>query len=178
MYFYAGPLAVYQSTTTASFSDSRRMLSAFIDLLPEEEKASVLEWEQHFESHWPTFKAALADIRDLDLVDFYRDFENLFKRKTFIEPISDCLNQQWLARYDGAKETRYKLLERQSKVKSARGQFVEEVYDALIAELDAYAMNVSLLIGFRATALVSVKRDTLKSSRPVSPRLASTAVKK
>ena len=142
-----GPLAMYQSTTTASFSDSRRMLNAIIDLLPEEEKASVPHWEQLFNSHWPTFKAALADIPNIDLVKIYSDFENLFKRKTFIEPIVDCLNQQWLARYDGAKETRFKLLEHQSKVRSACRQFVKDAYTALIAELDAYAMNVSLLIG-------------------------------
>lgn len=85
--------------------------------------------------------------RPTTLNDVLPDIESLFRRKTFDESMYDCLTQGWLERYDAVRDVRSRLQTLAPTVRKACRRFVADVFDALIIELNAYGMCLSVLIG-------------------------------
>jgi hypothetical protein len=143
-----GPFAAYQSTSAASCEDSFRLIKSIASAMPKPERPT---WDLRakFDEHWPVLQTELKAISPASIDEVFEGLEALFHRKTFDEPIHDCLDQTWLARYDGARETLSKLGARQVTVRGACRPYVADVFDALIAEVKAYAMNTSVLVGLQ-----------------------------
>src|SRR5262249_38626900 len=96
---------------------------------------------------WKRLGERLASIARPSLTDVYPEFDGLFRRKTFQEATVECVNQRWLDRYDGARDTWAMLREREGVVEQSCRPLVADMYKTLIATVDQYAMAVSLLVG-------------------------------
>lgn len=142
-----GPLAAFQSTSAKHPEDTQRLLQAIVELMPENTRGKARQWEQRFEGLWSDLQEELGNIPPAPLETIFRGLADLFKRKTFHEPIRDCVNQNWLARYDGVQETLNTVRDQREQVRRACGSFTIDVYEALIEALSSYAMATSLLIG-------------------------------
>jgi hypothetical protein len=92
-------------------------------------------------------QANLEAIPRVSLNEVVADFEDLFRRKTFRESMNDCLSQNWLDRYNGARDTEMKLRVHRETVRKACRSFVADVFDELVTALDAYSMGLSKLLG-------------------------------
>ncbi|MCA9469587.1 MAG: toll/interleukin-1 receptor domain-containing protein [Nitrospira sp.] len=141
-----GPLAAFQSTSAQNPEDTQRLLQTMVDLMPKQVQGAVPRWEQQFQGLWDDFQKNLRNIPPAQLETVFPDLGNLFKRKTFYEPLRDCVNQNWLARYDGIRETLNKVREQREQVRRVCSSFIIGVYDALIEELSSYAVATSLLL--------------------------------
>jgi len=115
--------------------------------MPEQSRGEGCPWDQRFEEVWGDLQKQLGRIPPANLDSIFQGLAELFKRKTFHEPVQDCVNQNWMARYDGVRETLNKLRDQRQHVRRACGTFTIDVYEALIAELSSYAMATSLLLG-------------------------------
>jgi hypothetical protein len=94
---------------------------------------------------WNPFKSAL-ERATVPVGELISDFGQMFQRKTFNEPLHRCTDQAWLARYDGARHTREKLLQQSHQVKAACAPHERELFDLLLTELDGYAMALQGLL--------------------------------
>jgi hypothetical protein len=142
-----GPLSAYQSTASHSLPDMWRLVEAIAHLMPPDEQPETAALKKAFTDGWEDLNRQLAMVPPLSVLEVAPDLEHLFRRKTFEESIHDCLNQDWVARFAGARETHGKLLALRDAVRSRCRPYAADLFDELIAELDAYAMNLSLLIG-------------------------------
>jgi flagellar biosynthesis regulator FlaF len=70
------------------------------------------------------------------------EIEALFRRKTFVEPIQECSDRAWIARYNGARDTENAIREAAPKVKSQCRQYAADIMEDLAQELNAYAMTI------------------------------------
>jgi hypothetical protein len=147
-----GPLAAFQSTSAEDEKDTRRLIDDLTLVLPEDQQPSN-EWRDELNRRWPdTWKRLgerLKKIAMPSLVDIFPDFDRLFRRKTFQEPTLECVNQQWQVRYDGARDTWTKLREREGTIEQTCRPYAVDMYRALVATVDQYAMAVSLLVGVK-----------------------------
>src|SRR5262249_44118832 len=147
-----GPLASFQSTSADDINDTRRLIGDLILLLPEPHRLAATQSEA-LNVKWPiTWKGLgerLASIPKPSLTDVYPEFDALFQRKTFQEATVECVNQRWLDRYDGARDTWRLLRERDGVVEQSCRPYVVDMYKTLIGTVDQYAMAISLLVGIR-----------------------------
>ena len=70
----------------------------------------------------------------------------LFQRKTFNEPIHQCADQAWLARYEGARTTRETLGPHLERIRRACADHERGLFEMLLSELDAYGMAIQALL--------------------------------
>ena len=139
-----GPLAAFQSSDASDERDVRRLVESLAATLvdPTVQPATLDErWPDLFRD----LRDGLAIIPTATLEEVCPDFEKLFRRKTFEEPTHECVDQRWLERYEGARETLRAITERRRSVESACRGYAVELYRDLEAAVDSYAIAISLL---------------------------------
>jgi hypothetical protein len=135
-----GPLSAYQATGT-----TRREMAELVRALrltlgdPDADDRNLISDE-----HWKVFERRLRHVR-VPARELVPELGRLFQRKTFYEPIQQCADQAWLARYEGARITRETLRPHFERVQSACPDHERGMVDMLLAELDAYAMSIQAL---------------------------------
>jgi TIR domain-containing protein len=148
-----GPLAAFQSTSADNEKDMRRLIDDLTLVLPVDQRPTNEwnEWRDALNQRWPdTWKRLRERLKEIampSLLEVFPDFDRLFRRKTFQEPTLECVNQKWQERYDGARDTWANLQERQGTIEQTCLPYVVDMYKALVATVDQYAMAVSLLVG-------------------------------
>lgn len=135
-----GPLAEFQSTTFDR-EDTKKLCDAVVTSMRED----VTEWEGAFEEKWPAFEAAVKGIGPLPADKLIPGLEELFRRKTFNEPLEECTNQNWIERFTGARDTITRL-KGYGPVMKADDSYLLDLYNDLLAQLDGYAMNMAALL--------------------------------
>lgn len=150
-----GPLSAYQSTLARDRDDVWRLVETIQRVIDEEtdnspgaesERTTARARREKFETAWADLMKRLASIKPAKLTEIVSDFESLFRRKTFDESIYDCLNQGWLARYDGARSVETRLRTAQKSVREACDRYVGDMFDAVIVEVSAYAMVLAVQV--------------------------------
>jgi hypothetical protein len=134
-----GPLAQFQATT-ATEEDTVRLVR---ELLPES------QWEQWVgsaHSWWTKLEQGLHRAEDRPLQEILPDLEALFRRKTFNEPLHECVNQAWAARWSGARDTHRRLQEKVNEVSHHCRPYARNLLAHLVEAVDSYAMALELLL--------------------------------
>ena len=155
-----GPLADFQSTDASDERDTERLVKALLSLISLEESARealIKDWNVLWPKHWASLRGGLAVIPKATLREVCPRFPELFRRKTFEEPSDECMSQEWLARYCGARETLSALKAAEPKIQQACRRYVRELLHALVSEVDAYSNALSQLIGERYSVADSGK---------------------
>ncbi|MBV8967568.1 MAG: toll/interleukin-1 receptor domain-containing protein [Verrucomicrobia bacterium] len=135
-----GPLSAYQSTFVRDLDDVLRLIEAIYQIMPANKRLDFGSVKQRLRDSWDLFQRQLSNIPPIELEEIIPEFEGLFQRKTFLECIYDCLDQDWLRRYNGARDTFNKLQGYQQNLQLACRAFVSDAYDALLASLDSYVI--------------------------------------
>jgi hypothetical protein len=133
----AGPLSAYQSTV-ATREDTQRLVSDLCDALnrkPPDEGA--------YSAWWVKLQQALDNIPSPAITELVPGFAELFERKTFSEPLPDCTNQRWLERFAAARAAHQALTAASRRVDDLSTPGARQLYHALIAAVDGYAMAMS-----------------------------------
>ena len=149
-----GPLMAYQSTSTGDRDDVWRLVETIQTVIVESATEAGVTADpgliatrtlrSRFERAWTDLANDLNQIKPAKLTDVLPAFESLFRRKTFDESMYDCLNQGWLARYDGARSVDTTLRSHRQTVRKACDRYVADMFDALIVDVSAYAMCLSV----------------------------------
>ena len=155
------PLNAIQALTTTK-DGTRRLVEALAEMERVEEKLPA----ERFDQLWPELQQLLRDIDTPRFADLHPNFERLFQRKTFYEPIDECADQVWLDRYDAARDTQAALKGYEAIVRSAARPWQVWLFEKLLGHVDAYArlLRVYLLVerGFKPGA----RRLYFASPRP------------
>ena len=91
---------------------------------------------------WTDFATAVVKIQSASVVSIFDRFPQLFERKTFQEPFSDCADQRWLDRYAGARIARDEMERHKDGIRAALPPGAQLAYDRLSAAVDSYAMAI------------------------------------
>jgi len=140
-----GPLAAFQSTSIEDEKDTRRLISDLLLMLHKDDQPGSLS--NDWPNSWQQLRNRLERIAIQDLLEVFPDFDKLFRRKTFQESTFECVSQNWLARYDGVRDTYTKLQRMEGAVEWSCRPYAVDMYKSLVAEVDRYAMASSLLTG-------------------------------
>ena len=97
------------------------------------------------DAKWKNFKNELREAT-VPVSKLISDLGQTFQRKTFNEPLHQCADRAWLARYEGARLTREKLLPHRDQVKAACPPHESELFELLLKDLDGYAMALQSLL--------------------------------
>jgi hypothetical protein len=100
---------------------------------------------RRFDERWPELERDLRHNAVL-VTDIIPDFETWFQRKTFVESLSECTDRDWIARYDGARDTRALLTQWAEQVRIGCADYQWQLYQQLMVVTDAYAMSMRPLI--------------------------------
>jgi hypothetical protein len=135
-----GPLAEFQSTSFER-EDTKKLCAAIVTSM----KNSVPEWERAFDESWAAFETEVKGIGPLPTDKLIPGLEEIFRRKTFNEPLEECTSQNWIERFTGVRET-IAGLRRYDAVMRADNSYLLDLYNELLAQLDVYAMNMGALL--------------------------------
>ncbi|MCM3905675.1 MAG: hypothetical protein ND866_28615 [Pyrinomonadaceae bacterium] len=135
-----GPLSNFQGTE-ATRGDLWKLVEALATLMAKE-APDPQERLKTFEEQWPLLETHLNKIRALTVQELIPNLEGLFKRKTYNEPLAECKDQRWRARYDGARETLIELTRSMDKVREYTAPHMAEYYEELIQAVDGYCMEM------------------------------------
>jgi hypothetical protein len=140
----SGPLSAYQATRTTK-EDAGRLVRSIQsirhDAQGRKEKRPANDGIEKLDE----FMEALGKTTLL-VSDLIRDLGQLFQRKTFNEPLDDCTDQNWRARYDGARLTHETLRVRRDQVKAACSADQFQLFQELLTALDGYAMATDSML--------------------------------
>jgi len=78
--------------------------------------------------------------------DLLPELERWFKRKTFEEGVCQCTDQNWIGRYDGARETHDRLARDLDRVRAACPRYQVDLYERLLRLVESYAMDIRALL--------------------------------
>jgi hypothetical protein len=138
-----GPFEHYQSATTTR-EDTSGLIAALVSALQLDDRT---DRSGDFQAAWPAFERDVRRI-EMNVYELVPEFEGWFRRKTFDEPVQECTDQSWIARYDGARQTVDRLTSRVDAVRRACPRYQVDLYQHLVAAVDAYAMTIrGLLLG-------------------------------
>jgi hypothetical protein len=139
------PLSAYQATV-AERADTRRLVESIVRAMGLEDAAKG--WELRYDGWWQELRTTLDGIETprLPLTDVVRNFEQLFRRKTFDEPLAECTHQRWIDRYGGARETAALLGDHLDRVRAECRPHVGVLFGDLRAQVDAYAMDLGAFL--------------------------------
>jgi hypothetical protein len=137
-----GPLAQYQSTSTTR-EDTWRLMQALHDFLFRERMPD--EPKSVFERAWPEFERDLKKMC-VTIQELVPEFEGWFRRKTFDEPLQECSDQNWIGRYDGARQTHDRLSGLLGEVRAACPRYQVDLYERLLAVVESYSMDIRGLL--------------------------------
>jgi hypothetical protein len=132
-----GPLSVYQSTV-ATMEDTFRLVNSLLARDQADARAFAPAWDKLWQE--------LQEIQNEPATSIFPRLAALFDRKTFTEPVEECTDQSWFARYDGAVATREALEAQQELVAAECTAQVTELYRDLVAAVDGYAMDIRALL--------------------------------
>jgi hypothetical protein len=135
-----GPLAAYQSTTTVR-EDTERLMASLASHITSDQN----QWRENFKAQWPDLEQTLRNLQ-IPIQELIPEFESLFQRKTFNEPLQHCTAQTWADRYDGARQTYEKLSANYEVVTDACPRYQADLCQKLLVELDGYTMNIKSLL--------------------------------
>ncbi|HEX6626149.1 MAG TPA: TIR domain-containing protein [Pyrinomonadaceae bacterium] len=138
-----GPFGAFQSTRSDR-DDTEKLIDAIVTSMGADADARE-KCERAFAHHWGAFEKGLAAIRPPTIDELIPGLEQLFRRKTFNEPLDECTRQTWLDRYDGARQT-LERLSRYRQVMEADDSHLSDLYHELVGQLDGYAMDMSALL--------------------------------
>jgi hypothetical protein len=136
----AGPLAAYQSTT-ADAIDMRRLIASIERACPD----LRMSRNKAFPHAWAAFQADIERLR-MRVDELIPGFENLFRRKTFNEPVHECTDQSWGERYHGARETLDKLASKNDLVRRVCFRPQADLFESLVEQLDGFVMDIKGLL--------------------------------
>ena len=138
-----GPLSQYQSTA-ANRDDTWRLMNTLHDLFATA-RSELRSARRRFDERWPELERDLR--RNAVLVaDIVPEFESWFQRKTFVESLGECTDKNWIARYDGARDTHALLMHRAADVCGGCTAYQWQLYQQLVAVTDAYVMALRPII--------------------------------
>ncbi|SAL07461.1 hypothetical protein AWB81_08102 [Caballeronia arationis] len=135
----SGPLSQFQSTS-ATEEDTLRLVRALL---------SDPEWDQWMPSAhewWMNLEQRLHPAEDRPLGEMLLDLESLFRRKTFDEPLDECVNQAWPARWSAARDTHKRLQDEASQLALQCRPYARDLLRQLVEAVDSYAMALELLL--------------------------------
>ena len=138
-----GPFGAFQSTRSDR-EDTEKLIDAIVTSMGADADARA-KCEKAFADHWGAFAKGLDAIRPPTIDELIPGLEQLFRRKTFNEPLDECTRQSWLDRYDGARQT-LERLSRYRQVMEADDTHLSDLYNELVGQLDGYAMDMSALL--------------------------------
>jgi hypothetical protein len=93
----------------------------------------------------------LAAVGSQPVTSIVTQLPSLFERKTFHEPVDECMDQSWFQRYDGAIATREALRAHVDVVVAECGDTPAEMFRELLAQVDGYAVDIRALLLKRET---------------------------
>ena len=102
-------------------------------------------WETAFNENWPSFENTVEAIGPQAAAQLIPELEDLFRRKTFNEPLDECTRQSWIDRFTAARET-IAALEGYRAIMKADNTYLLDIYNDLVSELDGYSMNMGALL--------------------------------
>jgi hypothetical protein len=137
----SGPLAQYQATLTTR-ADTALLVAA----LAKFSGGDAGDAMNRFQQLWPQLEDAIELVAPQTPVEVLPLLESRFDRKTFREPVADCMSQTWTDRHAGAREVLAQLRVDKPLVEERCRPFHVELFRELIAELDGYAMAMSALL--------------------------------
>lgn len=140
----SGPMSHFQSTE-ADQDDVRKLITALSELMVEKTPARQI-WEQRFMAQWPGLETRLKNIEPLTVSEIVPGIDQLFRRKTFNEPLVECKNQEWRNRYNGARETWIELKRWTEVVRENAAPHMADYYEELVQVVDAYCMHIGELL--------------------------------
>jgi hypothetical protein len=115
-------------------SDTKRLALQLAALA----KASQTDLESRWAGAWEGLAAVIHEAETPGIEDLFPGFMKLFERKTFNEPLAECTDQEWLKRYDAARDTSLALNSRRDLVASAAESWPTWLYDKLVYQLNGY----------------------------------------
>ena len=133
-----GPLAAYQSSS-ATREDTSRLITSLTNAIGS--PATDNRRQNAFDDAWPAFEYELRAIKS-DVQEIVPDFETWFRRKTFEEPVRECVDQSWMDRYNGARQTLDRVRGELLAVQRACHRYQVDLYERLISVLDGYDMAI------------------------------------
>ena len=139
-YKLEGPMSQYQ-TTHATSEDTLRLVR---DLLTDDQWQ---DWPPEARRlWWAELEKTLQAAEDRPLGEILPKIEVLFGRKTFNEPLDECVNQSWFARLRGAQDTHQQLKSALQELAPQCRPYVGELLEQLREAVDSYAMALELLL--------------------------------
>ena len=136
-----GPLSAYQGTRTTR-DEMSELVRALRLLCGEHVEANdVMISDDQWGNFARVLRHAVVPVRAL-----VPKLGEMFQRKTFNEPVYQCADQAWLARYEGARITRETLSPHLERIRSACHDHERGLFEMLLGELDAYCMAIHALL--------------------------------
>ena len=141
----SGPLAAYQSTSASSREDMWR----FVQSVARAGGIGSANVREQFDRSWKRLLADFDSVSPAPIQEVFPDIDELFRGKAFDERLDEQLTQNWLDRHDEVRRVHWTLRERLGTVRAECRRFTSDVFNELAAETEAYARDLSLLIGQR-----------------------------
>lgn len=138
-----GPLSEFQFTKFDR-EDTKKLIASIVMSMKDRGPGRDA-WEKAFDEHWERFDGAVKDIEPLPAGKLIPDLEQLFRRKTFNEPLDECSRQSWIDRYTGVQETLGEM-RKYAQAMKADNSYLLDLYNELIGQLDGYAMDMAALL--------------------------------
>jgi hypothetical protein len=135
----AGPLAQLQGTV-ATREDTLRLIRGLMG------EAHWNQWRPQADAWWEALEQELHAAEDRPLEEILPDLASLFRRKTFDEPLDECMNQTWPARWGGARDTWKRLQDKVDEVASQCRPYTRDLLNQLVEAVDGYAMAMEPLL--------------------------------
>ena len=138
-----GPLSEFQ-TTKFEREDNKRLCAAIVNCMKEGAPTREI-WEKAFDENWKSFEKEVKTIKPLPAEKLILGLEEMFRRKTFNEPLDECTRQAWIDRFTGVRET-IAGLKTYAAVMKTDNSYLLDLYNELLSQLDGYAMNMGALL--------------------------------
>jgi hypothetical protein len=156
-------------------SDTKRLARKLAALAQVSQTALDFLWADA----WEGLAAVISEVETPGIEDLFPGFMKLFERKTFEEPLAECTDQEWLKRYDRARDTALALQSQRELVASAGEPWQVWLYDKLVYQLDGYVdelKNYLLLerpFQFGDNKLIDFGKPAELDPRPTPPSLSA-----
>lgn len=95
-----------------------------------------------FERCWPELERKILNLKSFSIEELVPGFERLFQRKTFHERMDECIDQSWLDRYYGARQTLDRLTAVRDAADSTWQPYQLALFQELISTVDGYVREM------------------------------------
>lgn len=145
-----GPLGQYQ-LTVATGEDTLAMVSQLLDSRTNwPPRNAVFREREARERQWHWWNDLAKDFRlqaaTVSPNAAAPELAGLFRRKTFLEPLDQCVAEFWLARYDGAQATLTALRGMAPEIHRQCRPYARDLFDQLVQATDSYVMAMGKLL--------------------------------